>query len=427
MSHGKTDAEIIDKTHNTARFFVQTRHISWVLLIGTCLWGVYGYLSMPQRKDPEVQVRTAVALVPWPGASAEKVEQLVTKIVEQTIAGNAKVTKIESISRTSLAIVYLELDENLKDTSKELADIGLRLDGVTNLPQGAGPINFIRDFGDTAALMLTVASPKAGAAEIAPRAADIRTAIEAERARVSPANRNGRFTIVISLAQAASPRLLQTPANLFIAYLKEKNSAHDLRNVQGTSAFGIDGLSELNDQQLLALVQQFISERLQASELHPDAWAPVVIRDPSEIEQKLAAVAGDKYTYREMDDFTDLIDRTLKTASTVSKVDRKGVLNEQIYLLYSQERLASYGIHPSNLGNLLSARNITTGGGQINVEGKNITINPSGEFKSEKEIGDVLVPSKSGTSLDLRDLVDVVRGYQNPARYLNYFNWRGSH
>ncbi len=424
MSHGKTDAEIIEKTHNTARFFVQTRQISWVLLIGTCLWGVYGYLSMPQRKDPEVQVRTAVALVPWPGASAEKVEQLVTKTVEQTIAGNARVTKIESISRTNLAVVYLELDENLKDTSKELADIGLRLDAVTNLPQGAGPINFIRDFGDTAALMLTVASPKAGATEIAPRAADIRKAIEEERAKVSQANRNGRFTIVVSLAQAASPRLLQAPLNLLIAYLKEKNAARDLRAVQGASAAGVDGLSDLNDQQLLALVQEFLGERLQASEIHPDAWAPVVIRDPGETEQKLAAVAGDKYTYREMDDFTDLINRTLKTASTVSKVDRKGVLDEQIYLLYSQERLASYGIHPSNLGNLLSARNITTGGGQINVEGKNITINPSGEFKSEKEIGDVLVPSKSGTSLYLRDLVDVVRGYQNPARYLNYFNWR---
>jgi len=105
MSHGKTDAEIIEKTHNTARFFVQTRQISWVLLIGTCLWGVYGYLSMPQRKDPEVQVRTAVPLVPRPGASAEKVEQLLTKTVEQTIAGNTRATNIESMSRTNLAVV----------------------------------------------------------------------------------------------------------------------------------------------------------------------------------------------------------------------------------------------------------------------------------------------------------------------------------
>jgi multidrug efflux pump subunit AcrB len=425
MSHGKTDADLIQHTHNTARFFVQTRQISWVLLIGTCLWGVFGYFSMPQRKDPEVQVRTAVALIPWPGASAEKIEQLVTKTVEQTIAGNSKVMKIESISRTNLAVVYLELDDTLKDTAKELADIAIRLDAVTNLPQGAGPIYFVRDFGDTAALMLTVASPKAGAAEIAPRAADIRKAIERERAALPAANRVGRFTIVISLAQAASPRLLQAPLKLFIDYLKEKKAARDLHTIESTSALGVDGLSDLNDQQLVDLVQQFVNERLQASELHPDAWLPVVVHDPSETEQKLTTVAGDKYTYREMDGFTDLIDRTLKTASTVSKVDRKGVLDEQIYLLYSQERLASYGILPANLRNVLSARNITTGGGQINVQGKNVTINPTGEFKSEKEIGDVLIPStKAGTPLYLRDLVDVARGYKNPARYLNYFNWR---
>jgi multidrug efflux pump subunit AcrB len=425
MSRGNTDNDLIQQTHNTARFFVQTRQISWVLLLGTCLWGVYGYFSMPQRKDPEVQVRTAVALIPWPGASAEKIEQLVTKTVEQTIAGNSKVMKIESISRTNLAVVYLELDDTLKDTAKELADIAIRLDGVNNLPQGAGPIHFVRDFGDTAALMLTVASPKAGAAEIAPRAAEIRKAIERERADVPQVNRTGRFTIVIDLAQAASPRLLQTPLNLFIDYLKEKKAARDLHTIESASAIGVDGLSELNDLQLLALVQQFVSERLQASELHPDAWFPIVVHEPGETEQKLTVVAGDKYTYRQMDDFTDLIDRTLKTAGTVSKVDRKGVLDEQVYLFYSQERLASYGILPANLQSVLSARNITTGGGQINVEGKNVTINPSGEFKSEKEIGDVLVPStKGGTPLYLRDLVDVVRGYKNPARYLNYFNWR---
>lgn len=79
MSHGKTDQELVNGKHNTARFFVQTRQVAWVLLLLTCAWGIYGYISMPQRKDPEVQVRTAVALVPWPGSSAEKVEQLVTK------------------------------------------------------------------------------------------------------------------------------------------------------------------------------------------------------------------------------------------------------------------------------------------------------------------------------------------------------------
>src|ERR1051325_8410163 len=156
MSHGKSDQELINGKHNTARFFVEKRQVAWVLLILTCVWGVYGYLSMPQRKDPETQVRVAVALVPWPGASAERVEQLVTKKVEEQIATNASVTKIESISRTGLAIINLELDENLKDTAKALDDIKLKLDAIRDLPQGAGPINFVKDFGDTAALMLTV-------------------------------------------------------------------------------------------------------------------------------------------------------------------------------------------------------------------------------------------------------------------------------
>ena len=46
------------------------------------------------------------------------------------------------------------------DTGKEFDDIKLKLDAITDLPDGAGPIEFVKDFGDTAALMLTVASPQ---------------------------------------------------------------------------------------------------------------------------------------------------------------------------------------------------------------------------------------------------------------------------
>ena len=71
MEH-KTDLEIIETTHNTARFFVEQRHVAWVLLIGTMLWGIFGYWKMPQRKDPDIPVREAMAIVPWPGMPAEK-------------------------------------------------------------------------------------------------------------------------------------------------------------------------------------------------------------------------------------------------------------------------------------------------------------------------------------------------------------------
>src|SRR5262249_6715462 len=76
------------------------------------------------------------------------------------------------------SIVILGLSDELKETGQVLDDIGGRLAGIQDLPDGAGPINYLRDFGDTATLMLTVASPKADVAEIAVRSQAIRKAIE---------------------------------------------------------------------------------------------------------------------------------------------------------------------------------------------------------------------------------------------------------
>src|SRR6185503_16811237 len=178
----RSEAERIAATHNTARFFTESRQVAWVLLIGTMLWGIYGYAQMPQRKDPEIPVRQALALCPWPGVSAEKIEQLVTRRMEEKIAENVRVEKIESNTRTSITAVYITLVEGTADTGKEFDDIKMKLDSITDLPDGAGPINFVKDFGDTAALMLTVASPKVDEAELAGRAQALRKDIEATRA-----------------------------------------------------------------------------------------------------------------------------------------------------------------------------------------------------------------------------------------------------
>jgi multidrug efflux pump subunit AcrB len=46
----------------------------------------------------------------------------------------------------------------VKDKEKQFSDMNLKLNQL-NLPNGAGPIQFNSNFGDTTALMLTVASP----------------------------------------------------------------------------------------------------------------------------------------------------------------------------------------------------------------------------------------------------------------------------
>jgi multidrug efflux pump subunit AcrB len=425
MSDHHNESQRIERTHNTARFFTETRHVAWVLLVGTVLWGIYGYVQMPQRKDPDIPVRQALALCPWAGASAEKIEQLVTRRIEEKIAENVRVDKIESNTRTGITAVYITLVEGTRDTGKEFDDIKLKLDAINDLPDGAGPIDFVKDFGDTAALMLTVASPRVGDGEIAARAQALRKVIDATRSAAGSTGGAPRITLVQGLPGAVPAELVRRPLRLFADAATADGLLRDARVIIGPGFIGVDAVSDRDDAALEAYAERFTRERLRASEFHPDAWPVAIIRDPADAQARLRAVAGDKYSYRELDDYTDLIVRTLKTLPIVSKVTRAGLLEERVYLEYSQERLATYGVKVGSLDQVLGARNISMPGGVIEAGDKNITVDPSGEFKNEREIGEVLVSTTSGRSLYLRDLVTVARGYESPARFLNFFGRRG--
>jgi multidrug efflux pump subunit AcrB len=432
MAH-RTDQDIIDKTHNTARFFVEHRHIAWVLLIGTVFWGWYGYSSMPQRKDPDIPVRVAVALTRWPGVKAQEVEQLVTRPIEEKVAENSYIHPataadygIRSITLPGLSIVYVQLAENVTDIKKQFSDINLKLNALNSqLPQGAGPIQFQSDFGDTAALMLTVASPRLDDVEITIRARTVQRAIEEAR-RSKPSKLIGpRVGAVYCFPPSVSADSVRRNIDSFSQLAQQDGVFRDVRLFAGPGYAGLDGSSTRSDAEIKSYINGYIRDRLRASELHPDAWGPALIRDTDETARKMAAVAGDKYSYRELDDFTDLMARTLIGTPQASKYQRAGVLPEQIYLDYSQERLANYGVQPSNLQSILQARNIALPGGSLEVGQKNVIIDPSGEFKSAASIGDVIIgSSSSGSPVYLRDLVEINRGYQSPAKYLNYYNWR---
>jgi multidrug efflux pump subunit AcrB len=417
------DATIIAKTHNTARYFTEQRQVAWVVLVGTVLWGIYGYFSMPQRKDPEIPVITAMVICPWAGMDAARVEDRVTRRIEEVVAENSNVDVVRSTTRTGVSYVYVDLKEGTTGTGEIFDDIALKLAAINDLPENAGPIQFIKDFGSTAALTLMVASPPLDEVQVSLRADQVRSAIEHVRSGAS----GPRATVVYNFPPSISIASVSRPARLYLAQAVQDGVFRDARLVEGAEFVGVDGATALDDARLLAHLQRFVEERLRVSEFHPDAWRAAIIRNPAETRAKLLAVAGDKYTYREMDDLTELMKRTFQTVAQVSKVDRLGVLGEQVTLSFSQERLASYGVQTGKLQDILRSRNTALAGGQVEVEGRTVALNPSGEFLNEKEIGDVIVgTSRGGAPLYLRDLVDIDRGYESPPRYLNFYSWADS-
>jgi multidrug efflux pump subunit AcrB len=414
------DATMIAKTHNTARYFTEQRHVAWVAMAGTIFWGIFGYFHMPQRKDPDIPVITALVITPWPGMDAARVEDRVTRRIEETVAENSNVDVVRSTTRTGVSYVYVDLKEGTTGTGEIFDDIALKLGAINDLPEGAGPIQFIKDFGNTAALTLTVASPPLDEVQVSLRADQVRAAIDSLRAGA----RGSRVTVVYNFPPSISMASVGRPARLYLAQAVQDGVFRDARLLEGAEFVGVDGATDLDDAKILAHLERFVQERLRVSEFHPDAWLATVIRDPAEARAKLLAVAGDKYTYRQMDDFTELMKRTFQTVEQVSKVDRLGVLGEQVTLSFSQERIASYGIQMGRLQDILKSRNTALSGGKVEVEGRTVALNPTGEFLNEREIGDVIVGnSRGGAPLYLRDLVDIDRGYESPPRYLNFYSW----
>jgi len=409
-----------DGQGNIARFFTHNRQIAWVAVAATLLWGVFGYLSMPKRKDPDIPVRLALAICPWPGIASDKVEQLVTRKIEESVTGNSKVDRVESTTQDNISVVQVRLLDSIENTKQEFQDIGQRLQQIDDLPDGAGPITWISDFGDTAALMLTVASPSLSEVEVELRARGVREAIENARGGEAA----GRATVLYCFPSSVPADLAQRPFALFAEQAQHDGIARDVRRLSVGSCSGLDFATTSNDAEIRAYGQQFVDRRLLAHGFHPDAWGPILVRDPRSARDRIAEMASDRYSYRQLDDFTDLIQKTLQRVPLVAKVERRGILPEQIYLDYSHDRLASLGLQVSKIKDVLSARNVTAPGGILETGTRNVRIDATAEFKSTGEIGDVMVgTSASGVPVRLRDLVSISRGYQSPTRYLNYLTW----
>ena len=400
----------LDQKQNTARYFVETPQVAWAALLGVIAWGFFGYFNMPQRKDPEIPSRETLVIAKWPGMPAERIEKLLTKQIEAKLAQNAKVTDIKSTTKQGVSYVFATIDENVSDNAKELDDLSLKLAEI-QVPQGALPIQFIRDFGDTATLMLTVASPKADVSEVEQRVTAMGRTLE-----------SGRVGVFWPHARSLDATALSRVVGQVAGWTAEAGVIGQVKLVRGDGFVGFLGVSSKTGAELRAVVDQLVTERLQRSELHPDVWQPVVGSTVEELRAGL--VAGAKYSYRELDLYSERIEKAVKALSLVGKVNRSAVLAEQVELTYSQERWGGSTMQAVQLRQALSGRSTATAGGEIASGNRVVNVVSNADFQSVSDIGSLRLPSPGASTARLKDLVTIERGYESPAQFLNFHQWR---
>jgi multidrug efflux pump subunit AcrB len=89
-----------------ARFL--TRQLTPLLALAALLAGVFAVLVTPREEEPQIDVTFANVLVPFPGASAEQVENLVAIPMEKVLAEIAGIEHITSASRPGMAVLGVQ-------------------------------------------------------------------------------------------------------------------------------------------------------------------------------------------------------------------------------------------------------------------------------------------------------------------------------
>lgn len=78
--------------------------------------GLSAYVTLPRLEDPILTPRFATITTIYPGASADRVESLVTNKVEEVLSDISEIKELHAVNRTNVSMVAIELnDEVTKD------------------------------------------------------------------------------------------------------------------------------------------------------------------------------------------------------------------------------------------------------------------------------------------------------------------------
>ncbi|MBX2900280.1 MAG: efflux RND transporter permease subunit [Cyclobacteriaceae bacterium] len=149
------------RTFNIIELAMKHKQIAIIITSIFVLLGVFSLLTMPRNEFPEFIIRQGLIIGVYPGANSEQVEdQLATK-VESFLYGFAEVNreKTYSISREGLLVVFVEVNNNVKDPDAFWDKIKFGLNNLKiELPPQVLALIANNDFGNTSAILLTVRS-----------------------------------------------------------------------------------------------------------------------------------------------------------------------------------------------------------------------------------------------------------------------------
>ena len=162
---------------NITRVAIEKNRVTIVALILILLAGLNTFRTMPRAEDPGFIIRWALVTTDFPGASPERIENLVTDKIEQAIQEMPEIDYIYSMSKTGVSLIYIGIKEEYTEMRPIWDDLRRKVERTVNrgeLPQGIIGPRVNDEFGDVFGTIVTLTGEGYSYAELKEIADDVR-------------------------------------------------------------------------------------------------------------------------------------------------------------------------------------------------------------------------------------------------------------
>lgn len=164
---------------------------------------------------------------------------------------------------------------------------------------------------------------------------------------------------------------------------------------------------------------------LEAKPLLPEGTQEPYFNDQfGDVAVVTAALTADDFSHAEQLEMAEHVRTLLYAIEGTKRIELFGVQDQRVFIEIAESRLAELGLSPASLAEQIQQHNIYPPAGEMQAGEQRLALEVSGELKSLEALGNMEIQLSEGTTLRLRDIGEIRRDYEDPARQRAFFNGR---
>ncbi|MCB0420217.1 MAG: efflux RND transporter permease subunit [Bdellovibrionales bacterium] len=118
-------------------FFARQGIFAELTTVGVVLFGIWVMFTIQKEAFPNISYDFIMVQTPFPGASAEETERLITNPLEQNLTEVDGIKRMESVSAENMSVIFMQVDPDQTTEAEAKLDVQEVVDRFVDAPEGA--------------------------------------------------------------------------------------------------------------------------------------------------------------------------------------------------------------------------------------------------------------------------------------------------